>query len=215
MTTTPATVTTLVAPAAAHHLHAVPAPARNDIEDIVAGNLSRLRALRHLSLDGLSRKSGVSRAMLAQIESGRSVPTIRVLQRVASALQVSVAAFLRNFAQQGFVVLPLQDSPRLVSGNDRFISRSLTPPGERRFVLHELKLQGLSTEQISAALPGTQKNLVVTSGTLEIQLNDHKQLLGTGDAIFFDADQVHAHRNPADTEAAAYVVTQYPEQHPV
>lgn len=215
MTTTPATVTTIVASAAANHLHAVPTPARHDIEDIVAGNLSRLRALRHLSLDGLSRKSGVSRAMLAQIESGRSVPTIRVLQRVASALQVSVAAFLRNFAQQGFVVLTSQDSPRLVSGNDRFISRSLTPAGERRFALHELKLLGLSTEQLGAATPGTQKNLVVTHGTLEIQINEHKQLLGTGDAIFFDADQAHSYRNPADTEAAAYVVTQYPEHHPI
>jgi DNA-binding XRE family transcriptional regulator len=55
----------------APHLHAVPPQAPGtDIEDIVADNLSRLRALRHLSLDGLARKSGVSRAMLAQIESG-------------------------------------------------------------------------------------------------------------------------------------------------
>lgn len=200
------------------HLHAVPPPtpaSRHEIEDIVASNLSRLRALRHLSLDGLSRKSGVSRAMLAQIESGRSVPTIRVLQRVASALQVSVAAFLRDFAQPGFVVLPLQDSPRLVSGNERFISRNLTPTGERRFALHELKLQGLSSEQFNAGTPGVQKNLVVTHGTLEIQVNDNKQLLGTGDAIFFDADQPHSYRNPADTEAVGYVVTQYPEHHPV
>jgi transcriptional regulator with XRE-family HTH domain len=183
----------------APHLHAVPLQASgNDIEDIVADNLSRLRALRHLSLDGLARKSGVSRAMLAQIESGRSVPTIRVLQRVASALQVSVSAFLRNFAPQGLAVLPVQDSPRTVSGNGRF-------------EFHELKLAALSTEHLQALVPGTQKNLVITHGTLEIQINDHRQLLGTGDAIFFDADHPHSYRNPADVDAVAYVVTQYPE----
>jgi DNA-binding Lrp family transcriptional regulator len=32
-----------------------------------------------LSLDALARQCGVSRAMLAQIESGRSVPSIKVL----------------------------------------------------------------------------------------------------------------------------------------
>jgi len=194
------------------HLHAVaPQVPGNDIEDIVAENLSRLRALRHLSLDGLARKSGVSRAMLAQIESGRSVPTIRVLQRVASALQVSVSAFLRNFAPQGFAVLPVQDSPRTVSGNGRFSSRSLYPAGERRFEFHELKLDALSTEHLQALVPGAQKNLVIAHGTLEIQINDHRQLLGTGDAIFFDADHAHSYRNPANVDAVAYVVTQYPE----
>jgi transcriptional regulator with XRE-family HTH domain len=183
----------------------------NDIENIVASNLSRLRALQHLSLDALARKSGVSRAMLAQIESSRSVPTIRVLQRVATALQVSVAAFLRNFAPQGIAVLPLHESPRLVSGNGHFSSRSLHPGGERRFEFHELKLDAIATEHLNTALPGTQKNLVVTHGTLEIQINEQRQLLGTGDAIFFDADQSHSYRNPANAAAVAYVVTQYPE----
>ena len=41
----------------------------------VAHNLLRLRGKRNLSLDALARISGVSRAMLAQIESGRSVPS--------------------------------------------------------------------------------------------------------------------------------------------
>jgi len=196
----------------AHHPDTAP-PASNgyDIENTVAANLSRLRALHHLSLDGLARKSGVSRAMLAQIESGRSVPTIRVLQRVAAALQVSVAAFLRNFAPQGVAVLSLHESPRLVSGNGHFSSRSLHPGGERRFEFHELKIDALSTEHLNTALPGTLKNLVVTHGTLEVQVNEQRQLLGTGDAIFFDADQPHSYRNPANTEAIAYVVTQYPE----
>jgi transcriptional regulator with XRE-family HTH domain len=136
----------------AHHPDTAP-PASNgyDIENTVAANLSRLRALHHLSLDGLARKSGVSRAMLAQIESGRSVPTIRVLQRVAAALQVSVAAFLRNFAPQGVAVLSLHESPRLVSGNGHFSSRSLHPGGERRFEFHELKIDALSTEHLNTA----------------------------------------------------------------
>ena len=54
----------------------------------VAQNLQRLRGKRHLSLDALARQCGVSRAMLAQIESGRSVPSIKVLCKIAKGLKV-------------------------------------------------------------------------------------------------------------------------------
>ncbi|MFP3693209.1 helix-turn-helix domain-containing protein, partial [Burkholderia sp. SIMBA_048] len=47
------------------------------LEHLVGVNLARLRAERQLSLDALARASGVSRAMLAQIESARSVPSIK------------------------------------------------------------------------------------------------------------------------------------------
>jgi DNA-binding XRE family transcriptional regulator len=52
------------------------------LEHRVGVNLARLRAERQLSLDALARASGVSRAMLAQIESARSVPSIKVLCRL-------------------------------------------------------------------------------------------------------------------------------------
>ena len=187
----------------------------SEIEDIVGHNLARLRALHHLSLDGLARKSGVSRAMLAQIESGRSVPTIRVLQRIATALQVSVAAFLRDFAPQGFAVLPLRESPRLVSANGQFSSRALQPEGEHRFEFHALTLAAQGSEHFAALPPGTQKNLVVSQGVLEINLQARRQLLTAGDAIFFDADQPQRIFNPGQFDAIGYVVTQYAESRSV
>ena len=82
----------------------------------VSQNLQRLRAKRHLSLDALARQCGVSRAMLAQIESGRSVPSIKVLCKIANGLKVSVAAFLEHRAFEGVAVLSASQSKRLVSG---------------------------------------------------------------------------------------------------
>jgi mannose-6-phosphate isomerase-like protein (cupin superfamily) len=38
-------------------------------------------------------------------------------------------------------------------------------------------------------------------------VQDRAQLLATGDAIVFDADQPHTLRNPGNTEARAYQVT--------
>ncbi|CAG4888675.1 helix-turn-helix domain-containing protein [Paraburkholderia gardini] len=177
-------------------------------EQFVGINLVRLRAERQLSLDALARASGVSRAMLAQIESARSVPSIKVLCKVAAALKVSVAAFLRRHAVNGFEHLPAGQAARVVSASGRYSTRALYPEGEPVAAeFHELRVAPLHTETGTRRAPGTTVNLVVSDGTLEVRVHDRRQLLATGDAIVFDADQPHSFRNPGDTEARAFRVT--------
>jgi transcriptional regulator with XRE-family HTH domain len=191
------------------HIPQTSAQEANDaLEYLVGVNLARLRAERQLSLDALARASGVSRAMLAQIESARSVPSIKVLHKIAGALKVSVAAFLRRHATNGIEFLAADQATRLVTSNGRFSARPLFPssaPASAEF--HELRIAPLHTETGSPKPPGTTVNLVVSDGTLELRVHDRTQLLGTGDAIVFDADQPHALRNPGSTEARAYQVT--------
>ncbi|MFJ3049906.1 helix-turn-helix domain-containing protein [Pseudomonas nitroreducens] len=192
---------------------ATPGTTEDPIGERVASNLLRLRAKRNLSLDGLARLCGVSRTMLAQIESGRSVPSIKVLCKIAQGLKVSVAAFLDDRAFEGVAVLPARDSKRLVSGDGAFVSRALFPfDVSRQVEFYELRLKGLATEHSTGHAPGTQENLVVALGVLEISVNEERFLLGTGDSILFYADQPHSYRNPADSEAVAYLVTTYAER---
>ncbi|WP_296261138.1 MULTISPECIES: helix-turn-helix domain-containing protein [unclassified Pseudomonas] len=178
----------------------------------VAQNLQRLRSKRHLSLDALARNCGVSRAMLAQIESGRSVPSIKVLCKIAKGLKVSVAAFLENRAFEDVEVLPAQQSKRLVSPDGAFTSRALFPYDmARQSEFYEIRLKGLGEEISNGNGPGIQENLVVAQGVLEVSVNEERYLLSTGDSILFYADQPHRYRNPADSEAVAFVVITYPE----
>ena len=50
----------------------------------VGSALARLRQLHSLSLDELSRQSGVSKSMLSQIERGQANPTVAVVWRLAT-----------------------------------------------------------------------------------------------------------------------------------
>ena len=54
----------------------------------ISQNLRRLRDKRKVSLEVLAQASGVRRAMIAQIEAGRSFPSVKVLCKVAGALNV-------------------------------------------------------------------------------------------------------------------------------
>ncbi|HTU64105.1 MAG TPA: helix-turn-helix transcriptional regulator, partial [Polyangiales bacterium] len=58
--------------------------APSDVLPAVAANLRRLRTRKGFSLERLARASGVSRAMLNQIELARSAPTVNVLWRIAT-----------------------------------------------------------------------------------------------------------------------------------
>lgn len=96
----------------------------SDLAGIVGENLHRLRTQKNLSLEALSKLAGVSRAMLGQIELGKSTPTIRILSRVAAAFGVPFSAFLAEQQHSGTVVLRRQESKVLKSEDGTFASRT-------------------------------------------------------------------------------------------
>jgi transcriptional regulator with XRE-family HTH domain len=56
--------------------------------DLVAWNLRRLRVARELSQDALALEAGVDRTYVGRLERRLENPTIAVLERLASALEV-------------------------------------------------------------------------------------------------------------------------------
>jgi len=190
-----------------------PATEATDLAPVVGGNLRRLRTRRGLSLERLAQISGVSRAMLGQIELGQSAPTINVLWKIARALEVTFSALISARTQSGALVLRASESKILTSKDRSFSSRALFPFDEpRRVEFYELRLAAGSVEEADAHPPGTSENLVVTAGTLEIDVAGDTHRLETGDSILFEADTPHAYRNPGRVEAVMHLVMTYAEE---
>jgi transcriptional regulator with XRE-family HTH domain len=186
------------------------APAPQDLTPVVGGNLRRLRSHRALSLERLSQLSGVSRAMLGQIELGQSAPTINVLWKIASALGVPFSALISARGTAGPHVLRAEQAKLLRSADGAFSSRALFPFDEpRRVEFYELRLTPGGVEKADAHNPGTTENLVVASGAVEIEVEGRKELLGAGDAIVFEADRPHVYRSRSDGETILYLVMTY------
>jgi transcriptional regulator with XRE-family HTH domain len=189
------------------------AEASSDLTPVVGANLRRLRVKRGLSLEKLARASGVSRAMLGQIELGQSTPTINVLWKIARALAVPFSALITNRAAGRTTVLPADRAKMLTSHDGAFSSRALFPFDAPRTVeFYELRLSARSVEQADPHPPGTVENLVVNAGALEMTVGAERHLLSTGDSILFEADVPHLYRNPGDTECVMYLVMTYAEK---
>jgi transcriptional regulator with XRE-family HTH domain len=184
---------------------------QDELTGIVARNLKNLRTLKGLSLDALAKLSGVSRAMLGQIESGKSTPTISLLWKVASALEVPFATLINDKAASEVFVLKHENSKTLDSNGGRFKSRALFPFDEERKVeFYELRIAPGHEEKAEAHAPGTVENLVVSSGAVEILIEGHlPQLLNEADSILFKAESAHSYKNIGTTEARLYLVMTY------
>jgi len=190
-----------------------PPEAEGEIGPLVSQNLKRLRTERGLSLEKLARASGVSRAMLGQIELGQSTPTINVLWKIARALDVPFSALLHAEKAPAARVLRAKRARVLRSADGSLESRALFPMDRPRSVeFYELRLAPHAEERADPHPPGTLENLVVSKGRCEIALKEERHLLETGDAIVFEADAPHAYRNPDETAAVMYLVMTYAQR---
>jgi transcriptional regulator with XRE-family HTH domain len=190
-----------------------PGPPSSEVGPAVGESLRRIRTQRGWSLERLAKGSGVSRAMLCQIELGQSAPTINILWKIARALGVPFSALLNDQTASRTKVLPAARAKILTSADGTFSSRALFPFGEPRSVeFYELRLAPRSSEIAEPHPPGTTENLIVTCGQLEMHVGDDRHELATGDAIQFEADAPHEYRNPSDEEAVIYLVMTYAEK---
>ena len=179
-------------------------------EPDVGPALRRLREDRGLSLEQLAQLTGVSRAMLGQVELGQSVPTIKTLWRIAHALEVPFSALLSSGPSKAAVVLRAAEARTLTSADGGFHSRALFPFGApRRVEFYELRLKPHAREDAEPHAPGTLENLVVTRGKVEVSCSGQAHELREGDAIVFEADGPHSYRNLGDREAVMYLVMTY------
>jgi transcriptional regulator with XRE-family HTH domain len=175
----------------------------------VATNLRDKRKVRALSLDQLAAASGVSRAALSQIETGKSNPSLGVLWKIAVGLGIPFAELLGS-GTAAAMVLRRGDAQVLRSADGRLESRPLTPAGSSPWVeVYELRLAARSTHTADPHAAGTHEVLVVLSGALRMRLGAEVHDLAAGDSISFRADQPHVYENPAPSDARYHNVIIY------
>ncbi|ABZ93606.1 Transcriptional regulator [Leptospira biflexa serovar Patoc strain 'Patoc 1 (Ames)'] len=183
------------------------------ITDVVKENLKLIRHTKGFSLDKLANRCGVSRAMLSQIEQGKSVPTISVLWKIANGLNVPFSELLKEKNQDGIHILKAENSKVLYSNSKVFASRALFPfLGNRKTEFYELILKPGGHEVAEPHKTGTTENLVVVSGKLRLRVGEKVVELEPKDSVFFKADVSHEYSNPTDQETLMYLVMDYTDE---
>lgn len=181
-----------------------------EINEVIGQNLQRLRGEQQLSLGQLSERTGVSKAVLSQLENGKGNPTINTLWKIAQAFHVSYSALLEpprvSVQKVAYEDLAMQSDDE---GKYR-IGCYYPTAAERNFEVFLLELEPGGCHSTTDHVEVSEEFLLVKEGVLELQVGEETFTLHPGDSLRFDSTQFHQYKNPGKKLLQAYCINFYP-----
>ncbi|MGR3660926.1 MAG: helix-turn-helix domain-containing protein [Paracoccaceae bacterium] len=169
---------------------------RAEITVRLAARLKEERAAKGLSLDALSKISGVSRSMLSQIERGESSPTVASLWNLTRALNVDFSALLDAEPEPVHPIheIILSDQiPVIRNRTAGCVIRILSAPDEvGRHEVYDIRFDNGAALESSAHKSGCVEHLTVLEGALKVVSDGEVATLSTGDTARYAADVEHS-----------------------
>ena len=164
------------------------------------------RGRRGLSLEDLAERAGVSRSMLSDVERGSKLPTVLVLDRIATGLGTSIARLLGEERAARVIVLRRDEQDRAVdtSGWER---RILSPvlPGVEFELMRTTIPPGVDAGVFHPHAAGSREYLAMERGTLALTIDGTRHVLEAGDSVYYAGDCEHGFANPGRGECIYYL----------
>jgi transcriptional regulator with XRE-family HTH domain len=173
--------------------------------------LSSARKEAGVGLRALARQIGVSPALISQIESGRTAPSVSTLYAIATALDLSFDYLFRGEAGvadrlAGGAVRVQHEAERptvrLASGV-RWERLTWTVRNDFEFLHVVYEIGSASCDKGVLLQHGGEEYAYVLSGRLGLTIGAEDYLLGPGDSINFDAQTPHRIWNGGRQPASA------------
>jgi len=180
----------------------------------IGERIRRLRLKRSLGLVELGRRTGLSASFLSQLETGRVVPTLRNLSRIALVFQKDLSYFFEERSKSFFRTSRTADRIRLRVGekdapfmlaeslSNLIPNRTLVPCMAEFLPLPEGREKAFHPHSFSG-----QEFVYVLYGSLSLATRTELQLLEAGDVAWIDGSVERHYRRHGEGAARAMIVT--------
>ncbi|MFI1226342.1 MULTISPECIES: helix-turn-helix domain-containing protein [unclassified Streptomyces] len=166
------------------------------IQEMLAANLKRARTLQGLSLSELSRRSGIGKATLSQLESGQGNPTIETIFSLSRVLEMPVSHLLDTQPPGELTVVRSADVEPLVGEGVDLRALHRIKSADTTVEVYDQQFR-VGHRQQSRGHVGTE-HTVVQSGRLQVTVDGYEIDLGPGDYVGFDASLPHSYLAAGD-----------------
>lgn len=176
----------------------------------IAKNLRSIRKTRNISQSQLAKASGLPKSTINHIETGESSPSVDSVEKLASALGVSIEELLSTPAAIVDVREPGElPVVREVAGNGR-ITRLLPDPFPG-LDLYVLDIEPGGT--LSGVVQGQRgrKFAYGLTGSVQLQIGGQSYVLKKGGTAVFPGDETHSFRNTGHGKASILKIHFYAE----
>ncbi|HEY0796745.1 MAG TPA: XRE family transcriptional regulator [Acidisarcina sp.] len=188
-------------------------------EKHIGERIKRLRLKKSMGLVELGRHTGLSASFLSQLETGRVVPTLRNLARIAMVFSKDLSYFFESEPQTLFRVHKKKERVRLPqTGVDDptyfFESLGYMVPDRQLDPYYAEFIPLKKTTDVKPHVHPGYEFLYLLQGELEIHHADKVSILEAGDGVYFDASTPHSYRCAGKVSAVALIVTMHQQQSP-
>ncbi len=191
-------------------------------EKRIGERIRRLRLKKSMGLVELGKHTGLSASFLSQLETGRVVPTLRNLARIAMVFSKDLSYFFESEPTTMFRVHRQKDRVRMPQTGVEPPTYTFESLG---YMVPDRHMDPYFAEFLPAPADAEPKPhlhqgfefLYVLDGTLELKHGDQHCTLETGDAVYFDAGTPHSYQCAGRKPAGAIIVTMHqpPQNQPI
>lgn len=159
----------------------------------LAANIRRLRESHNMSQQQMADLSGILRPTWASLETGTANPTLAVLTKAATALNVSIEELI-GAPRNEFEFIPA-DKVRERKRQDARL-RPLVPDALPGLEISRMELAPGGRMVGVPHTVGTREYLTCERGKVELIAGGEHHVLEEGDMLVFRGDQRHSYLNP-------------------
>jgi transcriptional regulator with XRE-family HTH domain len=175
----------------------------------VARTLRSHREARGLSITQTAARAGLSKTILATIETGAGNPSLETLWRIARALDVTLGTLLGDDDDPLRTRVIRYADSELVESESGMRSRLVYGDGRgRRVETLEMELESRMAYPSAPHAPGTEELVVCLIGSMVVGPDGQEVTLSARDALHFRADVPHGYRS--DEGCRAICIISYP-----
>lgn len=163
----------------------------------ISSTLKNLRSQKGWSLDVASQKTGVSKAMLGQIERGESSPTIARLWKIVVGFDVPFSLFIDEKASyQNSFIHRKSELQQLHKKDDKINVMSIFPFDEiLGFEVFMIELLPGCVHLSPPHQKGAIEHVIPIKGTIEVLVENVWHKVNQQEGLRFSADLPHGYRN--------------------
>lgn len=158
-------------------------------------------------IDDVAAASGLSRAYISQVETGKASPSLQTLEKLGAALEISISSlFIDDSA--ACTVIRAADRRHVHFGapdtKHRKVMQYMSAP-DRQLELVIVEIPAHATAIDKAHAHEGEEACHVLEGSVEVVYGDDTHQLGPGDSIHWDSRIAHWLKNTGDVPAKLIV----------
>ena len=164
----------------------------------IGDRLRHIRRIKKLRLSDVARLVPCSESMLSKVETSSIVPSLHMLHRIASVLDISVAELIDTPEEAGLMIFTDGSRPvmHLQDGENGGLTLERLIPFSRGRILNA----NVHVISPGAGNGGELKHAgeeigYVLEGQIELTVRGETRILNAGDSFFFESHIPHRYRN--------------------